>query len=164
MRWLAPDGQVWASRFEYGIFVQLKEQGFHVRKTDLPDQLDYTDPVHGGRCLDCGSSSCVTARHYTPDLFVGPAGTDLDTGAERVREGHAPSPFGYYIEAKGYLRADRRSLLRSVRKAWPRLDFRLVVQRDYRVTAKLTIVEWARKFLKCEVHVWNGSLPKEWKL
>ena len=149
MRWQAPDGQIWASRFEYAVFKTLLDKGYHVRKTKEQDRLAYTSPVRSARCQTCGSTACVTERTYTPDLFVGAGAAQGDAR-------------GYFIEAKGYLRADRRALLRAVRKAWPLLDLRLVVQRDYRVTASLTIVEWAKKYLKCKVHVWDGALPKDW--
>jgi hypothetical protein len=68
----------------------------------------------------------------------------------------------YYIEAKGYIRAERRRLLRAFRNARQDIDLRLVVERDYKVTAKLTIVQWARKYLKCPAVVWDGKLPEEW--
>lgn len=164
MRWQAPDGTIWASRFEYAVYSTLRNHGHNVRKSGPQDSLAYTDSVLNGRCLECNSGRCVTDRRYTPDLFIGPANEDLEYAAQRVRDGQAPSPCGYYIEAKGYLRSDRRSLLRSFRKSWPRIDFRLVVQRDYNVTKHLTITQWAAKYLKCPVHVWDGKLPIDWSV
>lgn len=150
MRWQAPDGTIWASRFEYAVFKTLQEQGHDVRRCTAPDDsLPYTSRVVSGVCLDCGSARVATSRTYTPDLHLRPK----SAGAQRE---------GYFIEAKGYLRAERRALLRSLRKAWPSLDLRLVVQRDYRVTAGLTITQWATKYLKCPVIVWEGKLPKDW--
>lgn len=164
MRWEAPDGTIWASRFEYAVYSTLKAQGYNVRKSTAEDRFPYTDPVTNGRCLECNSTRCVTDRGYTPDLFIGPPGEDLQLSAQRVRNGDASTIWGYFVEAKGYLRSDRRSLLRSFRKSWPSLNFRLVVQRDYKVTAKLTITQWAAKFLRVPVTVWDGTLPDEWKV
>lgn len=164
MRWEAPDGTIWASRFEYAVYSTLKAQGYNVRKSTAEDRFPYTDPVTNGRCLECNSARCVTDRGYTPDLFIGPPGEDLGPASERVRGGDANTPWGYFIEAKGYLRSDRRSLLRSFRKSWPSLNFRLVVQRDYKVTAKLTIAQWAVKYLRVPVTVWDGRLPDDWNV
>jgi hypothetical protein len=148
-RWQAPDGTVWASRFEFAVFTKLKEAGYNVRKTTEQDRFAYTSPVKGGKCTVCASHDVVTERTYTPDLFVVPAGAASDDE-------------GYFIEAKGYLRSERRALLRSFRKTGPRIDLRLVVQRDYKV-GKSTLVGWATRLLKVPVHVWNGDLPNEWK-
>lgn len=147
-RWRAPDGTVWASRFEYAVYSTLKDKGYDVRKTDKQDTMAYTSRVDSGRCRECGSSCVVTERSYTPDLYVVPRG------------GAASS--GYYLEAKGYLRAQRRSLLRAFRKTGPACDLRLVVQRDYKV-GKSTLVGWARKLLKVPVTVWDGDLPVDWR-
>src|SRR5579885_1009284 len=42
MRWEAPDGSVWASRFEYEVYRGLKESGVAVRRTDEQDRLFYS--------------------------------------------------------------------------------------------------------------------------
>ena len=102
-----------------------------------------------GVCPKCGSREVAQEHRYTPDLFVSTAG--------RVGEA-ATANAGYYIEVKGYLRAERRSLLRAFRKAWPKSDLRLVVYRDYKV-GKSTLTGWATKFLKVPVHVWDGKVP-----
>lgn len=146
-RWKAPDGTIWASRFEYAVYSTLKEKGYDVRKTDKQDTMAYTSRVDSGRCRKCGSSCVVTERHYTPDLYIGP------------RPGQTT---GFYLEAKGYLRAQRRSLLRAFRKTGPACDLRMVVQRDYKV-GKSTLVGWASKLLKVPVTVWNGDLPHDWR-
>jgi hypothetical protein len=92
----------------------------------------------------------VVQEHiYTPDLFNVP------------NVPGASDSSGYYIEAKGYLRAEGRSLLRSFRKSRPDIDLRLVVERDYKV-GKGSLTSWASKYLKVPVHVWDGSLPKDW--
>lgn len=150
MRWQDPDGNVWASRFEYSVYKALKEQGYNVRRTTPQDSKAYTATVKNGECLECNSERVVTNHWYTPDLFV-------TTGPEGEPFGQS----GYYIEAKGYLRAERRSLLRSFRKARPDVDFRLVVERDYKV-GKGTLISWADKYLKVPVIKWDGKLPEDW--
>jgi hypothetical protein len=148
-RWLAPDGTVWASRFEYQVYSVLKDKGYDVRKTTEQDRQAYTAAVRNGKCTQCGGVAVVSQHTYTPDLFVrtGQAG-----GIDR----------GYYVEAKGYLRGDRRSLLRSFRKTGPAIDLRLVIQRDYPV-GKSTLKDWAERLCKMPTHVWNGDLPTEWR-
>jgi hypothetical protein len=148
MRWLAPDGTVWASRFEYAVYSTLKEKGYDVRKTTEQDRMAYTSPVRNGRCTRCSSSCVVEDRSYTPDLFVVPRGSDAASG--------------YYLEAKGYLRGERRTLLRAFRKTGPACDLRLVVQRDYKV-GKSTLVGWGLRLLKVPTVVWDGDLPEGWK-
>lgn len=148
-RWTAPDGTIWASRFEFEVFTALKEQGYAIRKTGPEDSLHYTSTTIGGRCTACGSGKVVQERVFTADLFVDT--TDESGGAgNNVRT-------GYYLETKGYLRSTRRSLLRAFRKAQPNVDLRLIVQRDYPV-GKGTLTEWATKYLKVPVCVWKGKL------
>jgi len=150
MRWLAPDGTEWDSKFEYEIFLTYQKVGLSVRRTNEQDRLLFTRPVRNGACTECDSCSVVSRHYYTPDIYVGAAD-------DRERSGLQAT--GYYVEAKGYLRAEQRSLLRSLRKARPDVDLRLIVQRDYKVTSKLTITEWARKYLRVRAHVWNGTVP-----
>jgi hypothetical protein len=149
MRWKSPDGEVWASRFEYSVFFTLKEKGFNVRRTNAEqDRMAYTAPVRNGVCEACASTAVVTNHFYTPDLFVSQG--DQSGG-----------PAGYYIEAKGYLRAPQRSLIRAFRKARPDVDLRFVVQSDYKV-GKSTVSGWITRYLRSKVHVWNGNLPGSW--
>lgn len=159
-RWQAEDGTVWASRFEYAVYKSLKDKGYDVRKTTEQDRMAYTSLVTNGRCRKCGTSDVVTERHYTPDLFVVPrrpiAGINL------TQDPQDSGRRGYYLEAKGYLRTERRTLLRAFRKTGPSCDLRLVVQRDYPV-GKSTLAEWGRRLMKVPVHVWDGGLPEEWK-
>lgn len=150
MRWSAPDGTEWDSKFEYAVFLGYKEAGLDVRRTTEQDSLFYTRPVRNGACTKCDSCEVVSRHRYTPDLYAG-------SKDDRQRSGlQAP---GYYVEAKGYLRAEQRSLLRALRKARPDVDLRLIVQRDYKVTSKLTITEWARKYLRVRAVVWTGRVP-----
>lgn len=154
MRWQAPDGTVWDSKFEYEVFLGLSGRtGYRVRKTAESDSVCYTRPIRNGACTRCPSREVVSEHTYTPDLHI-----VQEDSSKRGAVGEAES---YYVEAKGYLRADRRSLLRALCKARPDLHLRLLVQRDYRVSARLTITEWARKFLKIPVAIWpgDGSAP-----
>lgn len=150
MRWLAPDGVEWDSRFEYEVFLAHQKAGLNVRRTTEQDTLSFTRPVRNGTCTNCGSCEVASRHRYTPDLHV-------DTEDNREHSGLETT--GYAIETKGYLRADQRSLLRALRKARPDSDLRAIVQRDYKV-GKGTVCEWFRKFLKMPCVVWAGEVPK----
>lgn len=152
MRWQDPEGNVWASRFEYEVYLGVKASGRTVRRTTPEDSMAYTSSIKGGVCTECLSRAVAQEHRYTPDLYVDTSGR---IGTEAT--GNA----GYYLEAKGYLRSERRSLLRAFRKARPDCDLRLVVQSDYRV-GKGSLTSWAEKYLKVKVHVWNGTLPEGW--
>lgn len=148
MRWLAPDGVEWDSRFEYEVFRAHEQAGLRVRRCGPEDRVSYTRPVRNAVCGGCGSARVVTTHIYTPDLSVDP-----DEGLDGT----------YVVECKGYLRAERRSLLRALVKARPDLRLRLIVQRDYPINKRgTTITEWARKFLKVPVAVWRGT-PPDWR-
>ena len=78
----------------------------------------------------------VRAGHYRPDWVLS-------------------SPKGkIYIEAKGYFRAEHKSILRAVKKCNPKLDIRLVFY-----SYKLEYIRWAER---------NGfpyaisKIPEEW--
>lgn len=150
MRWLAPDGVIWDSKFECEVFNAYGRAGIKVRKTDESDSVAYTRPVRNGLCTQCSAREVVSEHTYTPDLHAVP---------EKAGTASLDNEQPYYLEAKGYLRAERRSLLRALCKARPDLRLRLLVQRDYKVTAKLTISEWARKYLRIPVAVWTGKPP-----
>lgn len=154
-RWLDTDGNVWASRFEYSVYTALKEQGVTVRKTTTEDSIPYTSVVPNSRCRGCESVDVVQDRVFTPDLFIVPQADD--------GQGKARDSTPYYIEAKGFLRADRRSLLRRFRQAEPGARIRFIIERDYRVSAKRSLSQWITDFLKYPVIVWKGSIPNDWR-
>lgn len=163
-RWTAPDGTIWASRFEFEVYTALKEQGYAIRKTGPEDSLHYTSSVIGGRCASCGSGKVAQERTFTADLFVdttkrGNTQPSIHGGTGDRRDDSKDVRTGYYLETKGYLRSTRRSLLRAFRKAQPNVDLRLIVQRDYPV-GKGSLTEWATKYLKVSVCVWKGKM--EW--
>lgn len=160
MRWVDPTGKTWASRFEYEVFLGLQAGVYNSGSSVSPcvsgvDSFTYTNPVRLASCDDCGSAKVIQTRTYTPDFRVYSQASVSRSGAE-VRS-------VYYIEAKGYLRAERRRLLRAFRNARPDIDLRMVVERDYKVTSKLTIVQWARRYLKLPCVVWTGKLPEGWE-
>lgn len=152
-RFRAEDGSEWDSKFEAQVFFTLKEQGYNVRRSTPQDSLGYTSTIRGGICTECCSRDVAQERVYTFDLFV-----DTSNGLERKQDERS----GYSLETKGYLRQDRRGLLRHFRKARPDVDLRFIVQRDYPV-GKGTITSWITKYLHAPVIVWNGSLPESWK-
>lgn len=154
MRWEV-DGEVYDSRFEYEVLQGLTKAGLNVRRTNDSDSIPYTRPVRNGVCSDCGSNCVASAHSYTPDAYVSSGKGQPDPGSE-------VQPAAYYLEVKGYMRADRRSLLRALRKARPDVDLRFIIQRDYRVTKSLSLAAWIVKYLKCPVIVWNGSVPHSW--
>lgn len=152
-RFRAEDGSEWDSKFEAQVYFTLLGQGYRVRRTTKQDSMAYKSTTRGGICLQCSSRDVAQERIYTPDLFV-----DTSDGLERQQN----EPSGYYIESKGFVSQQRRSLLRAFRKARPDVDLRLVFQRNYRV-GKGTVVEWAERYLKAKAIVWTGTLPESWK-
>lgn len=139
-RWIDEDGVTWASRFECGVYKALRDVGLDVRKASEADTVAYTSSFPHGYCGDCKSENVIQDRTFTPDLVLP----------------------GFVIEAKGYLRADRRKLLRDMRKCLPDYPLRFVIERDMKVTAKCSLSQWIAKYLKCPVIVWKGSLPSDW--
>src|SRR5208337_707469 len=94
---------------------------------------------------------------YTPDLHV--------------TADYPKSPtVEYYIEAKGYLRAKERALLRAFYKAHPDAPVRYLLQRDFPAGAKSkrtgersSIVQWFHKFLpNAKLAIWSGNVPTHW--
>lgn len=148
LRFEAPDGQIWASPFEYRVYDEIRTAGrVRVRKTTEADSIAYSTPVKRGYCAQCGSDHVAQARTYTPDLAV----VSDDDGTAR-----------YFLETKGYFRGSGRNLLRAAVKANPQADIRLIAQSDHWVTkGKTRLSDWAKRF-KIKFTVWNGALPEEW--
>jgi hypothetical protein len=140
-RWEAPDGTIWASLFEFKVYTALVGAGLPVIKANESYTVKYTSSFPHGYCGDCKSENVIQDRTFTPDLVLP----------------------GYVIEAKGYLRADRRKLLRDMRRCLPDYPLRFILERDYKATAKLKLSEWIAKYLRCPVVVWAGSIPEDWK-
>lgn len=157
-RWLSADGQEWDSRFEAQVYEGIHKSGqAKVERTTKgkpgeSDTLLYTVPVRDATCSACGASQVSKRRNYTPDLRLPDA---------PARDNGVFSHTGFYVEVKGYLRANERSLLRAFCKARPDIDLRFVFQRDFRIGAG-TAISWVTKFLKRPACVWTGRLPDEW--
>src|SRR5690348_13622844 len=132
-RWLDAHGQLWASKLESDLFEYFRSASVPVRRSDASDSIPYTTRVRQGRCGSCNSKDIRQEHTYTPDLCVGAA-----PGLAKAS--------GNHIEAKGYLRASDRRILRGVMQARPDFNLHLVLQRYHKGT-----VDWARKFLKIPV-------------
>ena len=157
-RWEAPDGTIWASKFEYSVFDKLRSLGYVVSKCEKgPDcTFAYHSPVKSGRCLECDSCQVVQQRSYTPDLLVIPK-ADMGKPAGDVRR--------IYLETKGYFPASKRSLFRAFQQTGPDIDLRVLAERDNWVTkGKSKLSDYFKRYLKTvPFAVWTGDLPDEWK-
>lgn len=159
----APDGEVWASEYEFRVYDALRSLGSGVRRCQrgTGDTFSYCEQKQALRCLECGSSNCVQVRSYTPDLYI-PEHVSL-----LGQEGEGS---GYYIEAKGYLREHKRGLLRHFRRSQKSLDLRMVASADHRV-GKGRLSTWAWKYCRIEVWIWDWKkdditdvVPEEWMI
>jgi len=152
-RWIDEHGEVWASRFECKVYESGKRAGVKIRKCDKggSDTVSYHSKVRDGVCQSCQGTDIIKQRRYTPDLRV-----FQDTGTEACNES------SYYVEAKGYMRAPQRALLRDLCKTGALTGLRFILQADYRATASLTIGGWIDKFLHCKWAVFNGEWPVTW--
>jgi hypothetical protein len=154
--WLDPDGNKWDSRYEYLVYRAYKDAGKEVRRTDKGDTFSFVLPISRGQCGACGSTQVGQLRTYTPDIYVSSSSKEHEA-------------VGYYVEAKGYLRAKERSLLRAFYKAHPDAPIRVLLQRDFpcgaaskRTGEKSCITQWFAKFLpKFKVALWQGAAPKD---
>ena len=123
---------------------------------DKSDSFSFTLPIRGGKCGDCGSDQVGQQRTFTPDFRI-------------VSEDSKHPTVSYYLEAKGYIRAKERSLLRAFNKAHPSADVRYILQSAYRASKPTassdgSIVTWFSKFMKGKtVYVWNAGIPDELK-
>lgn len=157
-RWIDERGVLWASRFECKVYEAALRASIPIRKCDKggDDTFSYHSEVRNGRCESCQGVDVIQERQYTPDLRVlsAPAGT------EGAQPGSGEGE--YYVEAKGYLRADKRTLLRCLVKTGKVPDLRFILQSDYRV-GKSTLSGWIDKFLHCKWAVFDGEWPREWR-
>lgn len=152
-RWKAPDGQIWASKFEWAVYDSLKSAGVNVRKCDASDSITYHQPKPNVRCMDCASGNCSQERTYTPDLYIIPEGE-----SKAIRA-------GYYVEVKGYFRSEKRTLFRCLRNDRTDISIRCILEADHWVTkGKTRLTDYFKRYLKTTpVHVWNGDIPEDWK-
>ena len=154
--WIAPDGELWDSRYEYLVYIKFRQEGINIQRCDKSDSFSFTLPIRGGKCGDCGSDQVGQQRTFTPDFRI-------------VSEDSKHPTVSYYLEAKGYIRAKERSLLRAFNKAHPSADVRYILQSAYRASKPTassdgSIVTWFSKFMKGKtVYVWNAGIPDELK-
>lgn len=155
MRFMADDGSIWDSKFEWQVWEGAKDAKVQLVRADKEgkgDTISYFHQVRGASCQDCGSPRVGRIRGITPDLLM-PGWHPV--GGEN----------GGYLEIKGYMRADKRALYRSLLKETPGLSLCIIIQSDYRV-GKGTFSQWITKHLKVPVFHWRGVFPKpnEWIL
>lgn len=129
-------GRKWDSKFEWRIVKWLEDRG--ISYDPQPRSFDYTTPVRSGQCLDCQGTRIAKKRVYTPDLHI--HGTD------------------FYVEAKGYMRADRRSQLQTFMRTRRDVPVRFVFQanRDLPLLRTPDYLTWA-DYYKCKALVWSDA-------
>lgn len=141
------DGESWDSTYEHDVYRGLELLDVSVRRCikGSSDTISYTSEVRQGVCMDCQSTKVVQERTYTPDFCIYAEGDD---GEPRV----------VFVEAKGYWKADKRRLLRSVLKSNPHLNLLLVFQKDGWVTkGKSKYTDYAARYLKsARCLVWDN--------
>lgn len=150
-RFIANDGRVWASKYEWQVYAELVAiLGSRVRKCSQGgiDTFSYPSTVRGGRCLECQSGQVVQDRSYTPDIFI-----------DKAWDGHPGG--GAYIEAKGYWDAHKRNLLRSAVKANPDLNLIFVFAADKWVTkGKTKYSDYVAKYFPGATSVIWSTTPR----
>lgn len=148
-RYIDEENNEWDSRYEYEVYRGIQLLGFDVRRCseEQGDTFAYQSPVVRGRCLECEGNKVVQERTYTPDLYI--SGESIGPGCG-----------GAYIEAKGYWKAPKRNLLRSVVKSNPDLSLLFIFQRDLWVTkGKSKYSDYIARFFKdSRCLVWNNNL------
>lgn len=143
------DGNEWPSKWEWQVFDHFRRAGSHVERCDERHSISYCEPKPNVKCLECGSSQCGQDRYYTPDLLVVPK--DKELGA-------------YYVEAKGYFRAEKRTLFRCMRKSRPDVDLRVVFEADHWVTrGKTRISDYFNRYMKDTPYaIGLDDIPEGW--
>lgn len=148
-----PTGDIWDSRFEWQVYVGLRDLGYDVRRCDQRDTLSYSVPVQSGFCLECYGHHTVQRRTYTPDLYVA-----ADDNERREEVGEA----GYFVECKGYIRPQDRKILINLAKGKPRPSVRVMFQQDIKMTPKRRAVEYMTEYVKLPAALWNNG-AFEWR-
>lgn len=147
----AEDGSKWDSRFEYLVYRGAVDAGLVLRRCEKgSDTIPYTHTVPRASCQDCGSARVGSARGITPDLY-------FDTGHPTGEEGRG------YVEIKGFMRAPKRALYRSLFKEKPNTPLCLVIQSNFKV-GKGSFGGWITKYLGIPWGVWKGTWPPEWNM
>lgn len=169
MRWESPEGELFDSYFEYQVISNARLAGVPIRRAikgtpDSPDSdtVSYRHKATGrSRCASCGSTEVYSERSYTSDILLD---TALLSKEHSDKDHKAGEPARSHVDVKGYLRSPQRALLRSLNKARPDINLRLLLQRDFSVSKSSTISSWCRRVAKMPYAIWTGSFPKpnEW--
>ena len=156
-RWVDEHGELWASHFECRVYEAALRANVKARRCDKGgrDTFPYHSKVRDGRCQSCQGTDIIKERRYTPDLRV------ISSPARSESDESGSGEGSYYVEAKGYLRSDKRALLRSLIKSGAIPSLRFILQSDYRV-GKTTLGGWISKFLKCPWALFDGEWPRKW--
>lgn len=164
LRWQSPNGELWDSRLEAEIYESAKADKIPVRRClkGLPgkpdsDTLEYWSAGTGRlSCRACGSADVGQLRRYTADLVLGTRVLPTGSGDEV----HTPDSAGRcYIDIKGFVRSNKRSLLRAFHKARPEIDLRLILERDYKISKTSSFAQWCNRTLRVPYVLWNGHFP-----
>jgi hypothetical protein len=127
----------WDSAFEQQI-------SDHLRGLEIPfeyerESLVFVKTISKSVCRECGSKRCGQERVYTPDFFL---------------------PDGVILEAKGYFDPSARARHKLIREQHPRLDLRLVFQRNHIIQSsknKIRYSNWCEdndiKYWVCDVQL-----------
>lgn len=79
-----------------------------------PRSFPYVSRIKNGRCSVC-SAPAVQDRDYTPDFYF--------------------PDFGFYAECKGNFTSHDRKKMRDVKRSWPDIDIRMVLQSNNLIVA-----------------------------
>lgn len=149
LRFQAPDGSIWDSKFEWHVWEGAKNADVRLHRADKAgktDTLSYVHNIRNARCQDCGSDRVGSVRGITFDMVM--------------RDWHpVGKENGGYLECKGYMRANKRALYRSFFKEKPGFSAAIIIQSNYKV-GKGTFGDWISKILKIPYFHWQGVFPK----
>ena len=132
-------GIVCASKHEKAVIQILIDESVEFEYE--PDSIKYRTKVRNGACGTCGKSDVYQERSYTPD----------------VRFAN-----GIYLEIKGKLTPQKRTLMRQFVKCHPELDLRFIFQNDGWLTKRkrTSYSEWAMG-IGCGATV-GQAVPSTW--
>jgi hypothetical protein len=132
-------GVTYRSKFEVEIAKQLIEAGIKFEYEQW--KLSYLTNVSNAECGECTSCNIIQFHEYTPDFWI------CDTMVA--------------LEAKGRFTARDRKKMVAVQDANPGIDFRMVFQRNQKVTRNRPKVysEWCEE----KGFKWTEKIiPDEW--
>jgi hypothetical protein len=127
------------SKLEVKVLNQLDELGVKYKYEHT--KLEWWDKLIGSKCQDCGSANIAKRRMYVPDVL-------LESGT--------------VLEIKGRLTSRDRRLIKGIRKRYPELDYRLIFDRDNKISSgsNTRYSTWAeQQGIKYSI---KGIVPEEW--